>query len=736
MIIINTILVSCPNDQMRELVELKVSDPLADTFIINSGAPTSSLSVTLNSDVTKEEDALEMRFRNESGNWSDWESYSKTKTWQLTPGDGTKTVYAEFRDEGHHVVGMHNNIILNTGAPAGDFYIWGSAISGNRHLYVNSASVTLCMTISNVVSMRFSNDGGTTWSSWTAYSDTYSWNLASGDGSKTVDAEFITNAGTTTASSRSITLDSTLPSVSSFRIDNNAATSNSIGVTLDYDYAESNSLWAQYMNDGGSWSSQEVLSSSPVNKSWSLRSLTGDRTVYLKLTDIAGNVSSAYSDSIYLSTAAPGIPVPTALTPTNNQKPTWSWGAVTGAVNYRYSYVNNSAWTEIGDVTEFTPAGNLSEGNHTLYIQAEDLAGNWSSSGSFTVNIDTSAPSAPASLDLASADDSGISNSDNITNKLTGLTFSGYAEPGSYIHIYANTSMRAGTYADSSTGYFSVATSVPAEGSCSITATAMDAAGNESPYSAALDIVADLTAPVISSVVINKGNTFSCSPVLQVETACSDLLTSGSDLRMKITGSTDTGIIGYSSPYNISSSSGSVSVTVYDEAGNESLPAVDTITVKSGPTDINLENQSLPSHLASSAKDLGNMSSWNQEMSSDSRFGSTLETYGTLNLWDEDWFKIYVDTGHNLKFTLWGDNGANISGIIKFEVYYDQEGTIIAPKLAPGYIDNGNNITVTIDAADFYGPDQTNVWIKIYKDPSADNYSGSEYYLDWGVDLL
>ena len=56
-------LISCPNDQMRDLVELKVSDPVADTFIINSGAPTSSRTVTLNSNVSKEEDALEMRFK-------------------------------------------------------------------------------------------------------------------------------------------------------------------------------------------------------------------------------------------------------------------------------------------------------------------------------------------------------------------------------------------------------------------------------------------------------------------------------------------------------------------------------------------------------------------------------------------------------------------------------------------------------------------------------------------------
>ena len=117
-------LVSCPNDQMRDLVEIKVSDPVADTFIINSGAPTSSRTVILNSVVIKEEDALEMRFRNEGYTWSDWEPYSNTKSWNLSFLDGVKTVYAEYRDEGHHVVSMENTITLNTGAPAGNFYIY------------------------------------------------------------------------------------------------------------------------------------------------------------------------------------------------------------------------------------------------------------------------------------------------------------------------------------------------------------------------------------------------------------------------------------------------------------------------------------------------------------------------------------------------------------------------------------------------------------------------------------
>jgi uncharacterized protein YkwD len=39
--------------------------------------------------------ATEMRFRNESGSWSAWETYAAGKSWSLSPGDGAKTVACE-----------------------------------------------------------------------------------------------------------------------------------------------------------------------------------------------------------------------------------------------------------------------------------------------------------------------------------------------------------------------------------------------------------------------------------------------------------------------------------------------------------------------------------------------------------------------------------------------------------------------------------------------------------------
>lgn len=63
---------------------------------INVGADyTNSISVTITNSISN---AHYMRFSNDGVTWSDWKSFATTKVWSLTAGDGTKTVYAEFRE--------------------------------------------------------------------------------------------------------------------------------------------------------------------------------------------------------------------------------------------------------------------------------------------------------------------------------------------------------------------------------------------------------------------------------------------------------------------------------------------------------------------------------------------------------------------------------------------------------------------------------------------------------------
>lgn len=134
----------------------------------------------------------------------------------------------------------------------------------------------------------------------------------------------------------------------------------------------------------------------------------------------------------------------------------------------------------------------LAEGTHAITAKAIDAAGNASvASSALNIVIDVTIPAAPTLLDLAADDDTGSSNTDNTTDKTTGLTITGQADPGVFVDLFAGTT-KVGTATAGSNGLFTIDIDRPA-GVYSLTAKAYDAAGNNSPSSAPLPLT--VTAP-------------------------------------------------------------------------------------------------------------------------------------------------------------------------------------------------------------------------------------------------
>ncbi|WP_369177469.1 beta strand repeat-containing protein [Candidatus Thiodubiliella endoseptemdiera] len=115
--------------------------------------------------------------------------------------------------------------------------------------------------------------------------------------------------------------------------------------------------------------------------------------------------------------------------------------------------------------------------------------------------VDTVVPSKPISLDLATEDDSGTSNSDNLTNKTSNLTITGSAEVGATIRLYNGTNTTAiGSEIVKANGTFSIDISLTQSTTPhSITARATDVAGNESLVSDALAITVDTTTATLTA---------------------------------------------------------------------------------------------------------------------------------------------------------------------------------------------------------------------------------------------
>jgi len=161
-------------------------------------------------------------------------------------------------------------------------------------------SVTLALTWRAVGppvgEMRLRNVGDD-WGAWTPVAATRNWTLTTGEGVKTVEVQFRSEDGLTSAVlSDSIILDQT-PPIGSIRIDFGADTAPDPWVTLQLEYTDLQSgvTDVRFRNEGASWSLWKYVEST---KSWTITPTEGMRTVEAQFRDAAGNLSDVTADSI------------------------------------------------------------------------------------------------------------------------------------------------------------------------------------------------------------------------------------------------------------------------------------------------------------------------------------------------------------------------------------------------------------------------------------------------------
>lgn len=258
----------------------------------------------------------------------------------------------------------------------------------------------------------------------------------------------------------------------------------------------------------------EVGSAVAVGGSWSITASVladGVRSLTATATDAAENESVASGALLVLiDTVAPDVPsVPDLVASsdsgvsdsddvTNEATPTLVGTAETdsvvrlfdGAIEVGSAVAVGGSWLITLSV--------LADGDHSLAATATDAAGNESgASTALTVRVDTVVPDAPSVPDLAAVSDTGASDSDDLTSDST-PTIVGTAEVDAVVRLFDGP-LEVGSAAAVG-GSWSIIATVLADGVHSVTATATDAAGNESVASPALDVHIDTTAPDVPSV--------------------------------------------------------------------------------------------------------------------------------------------------------------------------------------------------------------------------------------------
>jgi large repetitive protein len=255
----------------------------------------------------------------------------------------------------------------------------------------------------------------------------------------------------------------------------------------------------------------------------------------------------------------PNAPTVSGTTPTNDQTPTWSWtSGGDGNGYYRYGYSEGSWIEEDIEITSFTPASDLAEGDRTLYVQESDGT-LWSTSGSHTIAIDITDPASPTISGISA----GVYNTDQ-TFTVSGET---------------NATLDYST--DDGTTWIGYTTSVTlsAEGTYEIYARQTDEAGN-GPVATATAITVEIdktdpASPTISGISAGVYNTDQTFTVSGETNATLDYSTDGG-----------TTWIGYTTSVTLSAEG---TYEIYarqtDEAGNGPVATATAITVEIDKTD-------------------------------------------------------------------------------------------------------------------------------------------------------
>ncbi|MBM4249663.1 MAG: hypothetical protein FJ149_09590 [Euryarchaeota archaeon] len=366
-------------------------------------------------------------FSNDGSTWSEWESFSATRGgWDLTDprfgangSDGPKTVHARIRDlVGNEIPAdrrASDGIFLDRVAPQGLAIV----VNGDA-TYTASAQVSLSLKgydpdpASGLSQMSFSNDAAT-WGDWTPWSESASWSLVAGaggtdsDGTKIVYFQLRDRAGNVGGPAKdSIFLDRREPGSLSILINDGEDYTNNALVTLRMDAVDpdpgsqlgdmtlanaESSLgdWEPFSKSKGGWSLVSGMGGTDTD---------GDKLVYLKVRDNAGNIGGPVRDSIFLDRVKPsalGIMINGGAKYATSRDVMLSLRAVDADPSSgisRMQFSNDGiVWTDwepyTPDRTYTLPAP---DGEKTVHFRVRDRAGNIADAVSASIILDTAGP--------------------------------------------------------------------------------------------------------------------------------------------------------------------------------------------------------------------------------------------------------------------------------------------------------------------------------------------------------
>ncbi len=387
---------------------------------------------------------------------------------------------------------------------------------------------------SGVSRVEVSTNGGATWSPASGTSSwTYSWALPA-DGVYNIKSRATDIATNLEIPSTGVTVEvDGTPPVGSVSINAGSLYTTNRNVTLTLSATDTgpgrtcpgtypimcNVAEMQFSLNGTAWNDWEPAATS---KAWQFASGDGQKTIYARYKDQAGNVSSPYSTYIALDTVPPSssITAPaagtyitsTSFTITGNADDT----AGSGVTKVEVSTDGGTSWHETLGTGQWsyvwTPP---SDGSYTVKTRATDTAGNIETSGpGVAVIVDRTPPSSLVNNTTAGA----------LINGTT-YTFTGTSDDGTGSGISkVEVSTNGGTAwaAAAGTTSWSYIWTTPTDGSYTVKTRAIDIASNTETPGTGIAVTVDKTPPTSTIVAPTAGALIGGAPTYTITGTAND----------------------------------------------------------------------------------------------------------------------------------------------------------------------------------------------------------------------
>ncbi len=486
-------------------IELDREPPTECSITINMGATYTNdktRKVTIEFGAT---DATQMQFSNRADfAGANWTPITKQRTIQLQGEDGTKALFARYRDEANNISKIVSaSIILDRKPPVNP-----KITINNGDEFSKTNDVTLHIYAEGATSMFI--DGGL--DDWQPYNITMKYTLKpDGDGERVVRIKFQDSVGNTSkVATDVIVVDSEAPQAPKISINGGNRNTKDESVVLKLSAIGASEMMVSNTENfnGAVWVAYNL-----AMPAWNLQPGEGEKMVYVKFKDRVGNESDIASAKIKLDKTPPTSPLLKIVGNTTGSMKDLS-GKVNldiSAVGAKYMMLSNeisfyAARWEIykTEYKDWELGGIDKDGNKCIFVKFRDEAGNVSEPARDCIKLDNTKPQeAKLMIDM---------NRDYATDKEGKVQLSIFARGATKMRI-SNTSDFVGKDSAYSIPYATIH-DWKLEGDDGLKSVALqfiDEAGNESEK-VVDNILLDRTPPQDPEVTVNKGDTVTSDP--------------------------------------------------------------------------------------------------------------------------------------------------------------------------------------------------------------------------------